>query len=242
MAFADQSLSEFQETIELHIDALNSALEGIPRERVRLHCCWGNHESPHTHDVALADILPIISQAQSARSGAAFGNPRHQHEIAAVARVGLPDDMKLIAGVIDTTTNYVEHPEVVAARLTAAIAAMDDPGSGHRQPRLRLRHVRRLRARLARRRVGQAPSAARGRRPCGSTALARWPIRSSSAARSPARLRPSTTTRTCPTTRRRSAVPLSRRGARARRSCTSTRAATTARPHGSPATSSARST
>ena len=128
MAFADQPLSQFQETIELHIDALNSALEGLPRERVRLHCCWGNHESPHTHDVALADILPIISQARVGALGAAFGNPRHQHEIAAVARYGLPDDMKLIAGVIDTTTNYVEHPEVVAARLTAAIAAMDDPG------------------------------------------------------------------------------------------------------------------
>ena len=119
---------EFQETIELHIDALNSALDGIPPERVRLHCCWGNHESPHTHDVALADILPIISQARVGALGAAFGNPRHQHEIAAVAQHGLPDDMKLIAGVIDTTTNYVEHPEVVAARLTAAIAAMDDPG------------------------------------------------------------------------------------------------------------------
>ena len=128
MAFAGQSLSQFLQTIELHIDALNSALEGIPRERVRLHCCWGNHESPHTHDVALGDILPIISQARVGALGAAFGNPRHQHEIAAVADYGLPDDMKLIAGVIDTTTNYVEHPEVVAARLTAAIAAMDDPG------------------------------------------------------------------------------------------------------------------
>jgi 5-methyltetrahydropteroyltriglutamate--homocysteine methyltransferase len=128
MAFADQSLGEFQDTIELHIDALNGALEGIPRERVRLHCCWGNHESPHTHDVALSDILPIISQARVGALGAAFGNPRHQHEIAAVARDGLPDDMKLIAGVIDTTTNYVEHPEVVANRLGAAITAMGDPG------------------------------------------------------------------------------------------------------------------
>jgi 5-methyltetrahydropteroyltriglutamate--homocysteine methyltransferase len=127
MAFSDQSLSEFQQTIELHVDALNGALEGIPRERVRLHCCWGNHESPHTHDVALADILPIISHARVGALGAAFGNPRHQHEIAAVAQHGLPDHMKLIAGVIDTTTNYVEHPEVVAGRLGAAIAAMGDP-------------------------------------------------------------------------------------------------------------------
>ncbi len=127
MAFSDQSLSEFQHTIELHIDALNSALEGMPRERVRLHCCWGNHESPHTHDVALADILAIISRAQVGALGVAFGNPRHQHEIAAVAEHGLPGDMKLIAGVIDTTTNYVEHPEVVAARLGAAISAMGGP-------------------------------------------------------------------------------------------------------------------
>lgn len=127
MRFADSSLRQFQEAIELHVDALNSALEGVPADRVRLHCCWGNHESPHTHDVALADILPIITRAHVGALGAAFGNPRHQHEIAAVAEQGLPDDMKLIAGVIDTTTNYVEHPEVVAARVTAAIRAMGDP-------------------------------------------------------------------------------------------------------------------
>jgi 5-methyltetrahydropteroyltriglutamate--homocysteine methyltransferase len=126
MHFQDASLSEFQAAIELHIDALNAALEGIPPERVRLHCCWGNHESPHTHDVAVEDILPIISRANVGALGLAFANPRHQHEIEVVGRIGLPGDMKLIAGVLDTTTNYVEHPEVVAARLRAAVRAMGD--------------------------------------------------------------------------------------------------------------------
>jgi 5-methyltetrahydropteroyltriglutamate--homocysteine methyltransferase len=126
MHFADCSLREFQSAIELHIDALNQALEGLPRDRVRLHCCWGNHESPHTHDVALADILPIITQANVGALGIAFANPRHQHELTVIAEHGLPDSMRLIAGVLDTTTNYVEHPMVVAARLEAAVRAMGD--------------------------------------------------------------------------------------------------------------------
>jgi 5-methyltetrahydropteroyltriglutamate--homocysteine methyltransferase len=126
MRFADCSLREFQNAIELHIDALNQALEGLPPDRIRLHCCWGNHESPHTHDVALADILPIISRANVGALGIAFANPRHQHELSVIAEQGLPDPMRLIAGVLDTTTNYVEHPLVVAGRLEAAVRAMGD--------------------------------------------------------------------------------------------------------------------
>jgi 5-methyltetrahydropteroyltriglutamate--homocysteine methyltransferase len=128
MKFQDLSVAEFQEVVDLHIAALNRALEGLPRERVRLHCCWGNHESPHTHDVALADILPIITKAEVGALGLAFANPRHQHEIAVVAELGLPEHMTLIAGVLDTTTNYVEHPEVVADRVGAAVRAVGDPG------------------------------------------------------------------------------------------------------------------
>ena len=125
--FGDDSLEKFLSAVDLHIDALNVALADLPRDRVRLHCCWGNHESPHIHDVALQEILPIISRAKVGALGLAFANPRHQHEIDVLARTGLPDEMKLIAGVIDTTTNYVEHPEVVSRRLQAAARAMGDP-------------------------------------------------------------------------------------------------------------------
>lgn len=128
MYFTDRSLHEFVDAIDLHVDVLNSALAGMPRDRLRLHCCWGNHESPHTDDVELADVLPIISRAQVSALGIAFANPRHQHEIEVIARHGLPGDMKLIAGVVDTTTNYVEHPEVVSQRLQAAVRAMGDVG------------------------------------------------------------------------------------------------------------------
>ncbi len=126
MYFADRPLREFLEAAELHVDALNEAISGISPERVRLHCCWGNHESPHIHDVELQEILHILTRAHVGALGIAFANPRHQHEIAVVGDVGMPDRMRLIAGVVDTTTNYVEHPEVVSQRLQAAVRAMGD--------------------------------------------------------------------------------------------------------------------
>lgn len=126
MLFHDKPLSEFLAIIEIHVAALNEALAGIPRDRVRLHCCWGNWEGPHTHDVPLADILPVIAKASVGALSLEFANPRHQHEYAEIGRFGLPAEMLLLPGVIDSTTNYVEHPEVVAKRIAEAVAAVGD--------------------------------------------------------------------------------------------------------------------
>ena len=121
MTFQDQSDREFLQTCELHVAAINTALADIPRQRVRLHCCWGNWEGPHVHDIALAQILPALYQAHAGALTIEFANPRHQHEYAALREQPLPKDWLLIPGVIDTTTNFVEHPQVVARRLLEAV-------------------------------------------------------------------------------------------------------------------------
>jgi 5-methyltetrahydropteroyltriglutamate--homocysteine methyltransferase len=126
MFYRDLSDAQFAAAAEKHVAALNRAIEGIPRERVRLHCCWGNWEGPHIHDVALEVILPVLYQANVGALSIELANPRHQHEYAALRRRPLPDTMALIAGVIDSTTNIVEHPEVVARRLEEAVAAVGD--------------------------------------------------------------------------------------------------------------------
>ena len=126
MTFQDLSEAEFLRVCELHVAAINTALEGIPRDRVRLHCCWGNWEGPHVHDIALAPILPILYQAHAAALTIEFANPRHQHEYQAVRAHPLPKDWLLIPGVIDTTTNFVEHPEVVARRIEEAVTVVGD--------------------------------------------------------------------------------------------------------------------
>jgi 5-methyltetrahydropteroyltriglutamate--homocysteine methyltransferase len=124
--FQDKSESEFVAICETLVAAINTAIEGIPREQVRLHCCWGNWEGPHTHDIALASLLPALSKANVGALSIEFGNPRHQHEYEALRRCKLPAGMMLIPGVIDTTTNFVEHPEVVARRIEEAVAAVGD--------------------------------------------------------------------------------------------------------------------
>ncbi|HSI01466.1 MAG TPA: cobalamin-independent methionine synthase II family protein [Reyranella sp.] len=124
--FADKTIPEFVAIAEMHVAALNEALAGIPRERVRLHCCWGNNEAPHTHDIPLADIFPVLRQAKVGALSIEFANPRHQHEYAALKKAKLPPEFLLIPGVIDTTTNFVEHPEVVANRICEAVDAVGD--------------------------------------------------------------------------------------------------------------------
>jgi len=124
--FQDKSDSEFVAICEQLVAAINIALEGIPRSQVRLHCCWGNWEGPHTHDIALASLLPELTKAKVGALSIEFANPRHQHEYEALRRHRLPPEMILIPGVIDTTTNFVEHPEVVARRLEQAVAAVGD--------------------------------------------------------------------------------------------------------------------
>ena len=124
--FQDKTIPEFIAIAEMHVAALNEALAGIPRERVRLHCCWGNNEGPHTHDIPLAEVFPVLCQARVGALSIEFANPRHQHEYAALKKAKLPPEFILIPGVIDTTTNFVEHPEVVANRICEAVDAVGD--------------------------------------------------------------------------------------------------------------------
>lgn len=124
--FQDRSLAEFQTVVETHVEAINRATENVPADRIRLHVCWGNYDGPHNHDVALGDILPILYQAQVGALSIELANPRHQHEYKALQRHPLPDSMLLIPGVIDSTINYVEHPEVVADRLVQVAEAVGD--------------------------------------------------------------------------------------------------------------------
>ncbi len=125
--FQHDPLDRFLRAAELHVEAINQATAGIPPERIRLHVCWGNYDGPHVHDVPLEAILPILVRARVGALSLPLANPRHQHEHRVVARHGLPDALRFMPGVIDTTTNYVEHPEVVADRLVQAVEAVGDP-------------------------------------------------------------------------------------------------------------------
>jgi len=124
--FADRPLAEFIEWIDLVIGALNGALEGIDADRVRLHVCWGNYEGPHTLDVPLDDILPSLYEARVGALVLSMANARHAHEYRCFERRPLPENWNVVAGVIDTTSNYVEHPEVVADRLERISHAVGD--------------------------------------------------------------------------------------------------------------------
>ena len=124
--FQDEPLDRFLEAVALHIDAINEAIAAIPPDRVRLHLCWGNYDGPHTHDVPLEPLLPIIYRARVGALSLPLASPRHQHELKAFRQHPLPDGMLFLPGVIDSTTNVVEHPEVVADRIAAAVAAVGD--------------------------------------------------------------------------------------------------------------------
>jgi 5-methyltetrahydropteroyltriglutamate--homocysteine methyltransferase len=126
-SFADRPLDDFLAFVDTNVAALNRALAGIAPERVRLHVCWGNYEGPHDLDVDLDAILPRLYAANVGALVVSMANPRHAHEHRVFRRHPLPPHMLLVAGVIDTTTNYVEHPEVVADRLELAAHAVGDP-------------------------------------------------------------------------------------------------------------------
>lgn len=115
--FTDASLADFRKNAELHVEALNLALADIPPERIRLHLCWGNYEGPHHLDVPLHDIIDIVLRARPAALSFEAANPRHAHEWKVFREVALPPGKILIPGVLDSTTNYIEHPELVAERL-----------------------------------------------------------------------------------------------------------------------------
>jgi 5-methyltetrahydropteroyltriglutamate--homocysteine methyltransferase len=124
--FQDRPLSEFLERVELHVEAINIALADIPREKVRLHVCFGNWDGPHIDDIELVPILPLVYKAKVGGLSVSCANPRHQHEYKAVKKNKPPPEMALLPGVIDVTTNYLEHPEVVADRICQWVDAVGD--------------------------------------------------------------------------------------------------------------------
>ena len=126
LLYQDLSDKDFAKLVEQHVAALNRGLDGLPPDRVRLHVCWGNWEGPHNYDVAMEVILSALYQATVGALGLEFANPRRQHETAALRKHKLPDHMALIPGVIDPKSNFVEHPEVVAQRIEAVVAAVGD--------------------------------------------------------------------------------------------------------------------
>ncbi|HEY0248849.1 MAG TPA: cobalamin-independent methionine synthase II family protein [Gryllotalpicola sp.] len=125
--YGDESLDVFLDAVSLHVEAINRALVDIPKDRVRLHVCWGNWQGPHQDDVPVAELLDRLYAARVGAFSIPFGNPRHEHEIRDLAAHPLPEGALLIPGVIDVTTNYLEHPELVAWRIEQAAAAVGDP-------------------------------------------------------------------------------------------------------------------
>lgn len=119
MIYKDRSDEEYVRLIDRHVEVLNHALRNIPAERVRMHVCWGNYEGPHTRDVEMDVILPTLMRAKPVGLLFETANPRHQHDwnYFAEQSMSIPDDKVLIPGVIDSTTNFVEHPRVVAERI-----------------------------------------------------------------------------------------------------------------------------
>jgi 5-methyltetrahydropteroyltriglutamate--homocysteine methyltransferase len=115
--FADLSLSDFRKKVELHVAVLNEAIKGIPADRMRTHLCWGNYEGPHQLDVELKDIIDLVLKANTEGISFEGANPRHENEWRVFRDVKLPDDKVIIPGVVDSTTNFIEHPEVVADRI-----------------------------------------------------------------------------------------------------------------------------
>lgn len=115
--YADLSVPEFRKRARLHVEALNHVVANIPPERLRIHVCWGNYEGPHHRDVALADIIDIVFMARPNAISFEAANPRHAHEWTLFERVKLPDGKLLIPGVIESKSNFIEHPELIAQRI-----------------------------------------------------------------------------------------------------------------------------
>ena len=117
MLFKGKPEQEYKDCAALHVDALNHALAGIPKDRVRLHVCWGNYEGPHHHDAPMEVVLPIALRANVGAILFESSNPRHAHEWEVFANTDLADDLILIPGVLDSTSNFIEHPKLVAERI-----------------------------------------------------------------------------------------------------------------------------
>ena len=115
--FRDVDTATFKKAAQAQVEALNHALENVPADRARMHLCWGNYEGPHHYDIDLREIVNIVLSAKPQAIQFEGANPRHQHEWAIWAEANIPDDKILIPGTLDTTTNFVEHPELVAQRI-----------------------------------------------------------------------------------------------------------------------------
>lgn len=115
--YRDRSVEEFLNRAAKHIEVLNHALRNVPADRVRMHVCWGNYEGPHHHDVPLERLLPVVVRAKIGGLLIEGANPRHAHEWAVFRDAPVPEDMIVIPGVISSTTNYIEHPLLVAERI-----------------------------------------------------------------------------------------------------------------------------
>jgi 5-methyltetrahydropteroyltriglutamate--homocysteine methyltransferase len=115
--YADLNLADFRKRAQLHVEALNHAVEGLPEEQLRMHLCWGNYEGPHHCDVPLADIIDIVFKARPSAISLEAANPRHAHEWTLFETVKLPDGKVLIPGVIESKSNFIEHPELIAQRI-----------------------------------------------------------------------------------------------------------------------------
>jgi 5-methyltetrahydropteroyltriglutamate--homocysteine methyltransferase len=127
VSYQGRPIGDFLAFVERVVATINTALADIPRECVRMHVCWGNYEAPHDCDVPLAEILPILRQANVGALVLPFANPRHAHEVRCLKETPLAEDQLVVAGVIDSLTNFVEHPDVVADRLVRVAEAVGDP-------------------------------------------------------------------------------------------------------------------
>jgi 5-methyltetrahydropteroyltriglutamate--homocysteine methyltransferase len=117
MQFADLDDNEFKREAALNIEALNAAVAGLPADRMRIHLCWGNYEGPHHRDVPLREIIGLVLRAAPYGLSLQGSDPRHAHEWEVFEDIDLPDGKYLIPGVIDSTSNYIDHPELVAQRI-----------------------------------------------------------------------------------------------------------------------------
>jgi 5-methyltetrahydropteroyltriglutamate--homocysteine methyltransferase len=116
--YADLSLADFRKRAQLHVEALNHAVANIPAEQLRMHVCWGNYEGPHHRDVPMADIIDIVFSAKPNAISFEAANPRHAHEWTVFEKVKLPDGKVLIPGVLESKSNFIEHPELIAQRIS----------------------------------------------------------------------------------------------------------------------------
>jgi 5-methyltetrahydropteroyltriglutamate--homocysteine methyltransferase len=128
ISFQDRPESDFLDFVERVVATINEALRNIPRDKVRMHVCWGNYEGPHDRDVPLATILPLIARMNVGALVLPFANPRHAHEVRCLEGPAISDDQIVVAGVIDSLTNFVEHPEVIAERIERVVKTLGDPG------------------------------------------------------------------------------------------------------------------